>query len=55
MATHLRDVHSERAHKCYDALSNLSGIQAEDASAEMAQRLREADVETDISDSDYVL
>ena len=52
MATHLRDMHSERAHKFYDALPDLSGLQAEDMSAEMAQRLREADVETDSSDSD---
>ena len=52
MATHLWEVHSERAHEFYDALPNLSGMQAEDVSAEMAQRLREADVETDSSDSD---
>ena len=52
MAAHLWDVHSERAYEFYDALPDLSRMQAEDASAEMAQRLREADVETDSSDSD---
>ena len=52
MATHLRDMHSENAHDFYDSLPNLSRIQAEDVSVEMAQQLREADVETDSSDSD---
>ena len=52
MAAHLQDMHSERAHEFYDALPDFSGMQAEDMSAEMAQRLREADVETDSSDSD---
>ena len=52
MASHLWDVHSERAHEFYGALPDLSGMQAEDVSAEMAQRLREADVETDRLDSD---
>ena len=49
MAAHLQDVHSERAHKFYDALPDLSRMQAEDTSVEMAQRLREADVETNRS------
>ena len=44
MATHLWDVHSENTHDFYDSLPDLSRMQAEDMSAEMAQRLREADV-----------
>ena len=50
MATQLLDVHSENAHDFYDSLPDLSRMQAEDVSAEMAQQLREADVETDSSD-----
>ena len=52
MATHLWDMHSERAHEFYDALPDVSRMQAEDMSEEMAQRLREADVEINSSDSD---
>ena len=52
MATHLWDVHSENAHDFYDSLPDLSEMKAEDVSAEMAQQLQEADVETNSSDSD---
>ena len=48
MAAHLRNVHSENAHDFYDSLPDMK---AEDMSAEMAQQLWEADVESDSSDS----
>ena len=52
MTRHLKDVHRDNAHVFYDQMPDLSGMQAEDVSGELAECLQEADVETDDLDSD---
>ena len=52
MTQHLKDVHRDDAHVFYDQMPDLSGMQAEDVSGEMAECLHEADVESDDSGSD---
>ena len=47
MTQHLKDVHRDDAHVFYYQMPDLSGMQAEDVSGEMAERLHEADVESD--------
>ena len=52
MTRHLKDIHRDNAHIFYNQKADLSGMQAEDVSGELAEWLQEADVETDDSDSD---
>ena len=52
MTLHLKDVHSNDAHVLYDQTPNLSGMQAENVSGELAECLHEADVELEGSGSD---
>ena len=52
MTKHLKTTHKDNAHVFYEQLPDLSGMQAEDVSSELAECLQEADVETDDSDSD---
>ena len=52
MTKNLKSIHKDNAHVFYEQLPDLSGMQAEDVSGELAKCLQEVDVETDDSDSD---
>ena len=52
MTKHLKSIHKENTHVFNKQLPDLSGMQTEDVSGELAECLQEADIETDDSDSD---
>ena len=52
MTKYLKSVHKNDAHIFYEQLPDLSGMQAEDVSGELAEQLQEADIEPDDLDSD---